>query len=223
MLGIGRHLKAAWLVVKGTAERKGTMTFQLSKKSGSVVAMTAGALLASVLTASASAEFYRHMVGGVWEYETDTIFEELGEFEEEALWNQKEYEHYDDQGSGFYVDVRQISVLIKFSGTNEDPFEFGGDPDFPDYNGWRFTDVDGTIAAFESVEGVGRGRNVDWSQVDYGVVNEDEFYVNFNGIAGTELVDGDSFRLVINFVPAPAAGMAALLGFGIGVGRRRRS
>ena len=198
------------------------MTLKLPKKSGTVVAIGTGMFLASALGATASAEFYRNTVSGEWTLETDTISEDLGSFEEEALWNRQEFTQFNDEGAGFALDVRQISVLFTFSGTEENPFSFDGDPLFPNYNGWNFRDVNGTIDAFESIEGVGKGPgDVDWDLVEVGIINDDEFYVNFNGIAGTDLVNGNSFRLVMSFVPAPA-GALALIGVGFGLGGRRR-
>lgn len=195
------------------------MTLKLFK-SRSVLVSGFGVALAATLGSSAMGEFYRHLMSGEWTYETDTISEVVDYFEAEPIWNAPTYEHYEDDGSGFSLNIRQRSVLFRFSGTEANPFSFDGDPYFPNFNGWTFTDVDGTIAAFDSLTVRGKGKNVDWDQVDYGVINEDQFYVNFNGIAGTDLMDGNSFRLVMSFVPAPASALAL---FGLGMVRRRRT
>ena len=87
---------------------------------------------------------------------------------------------------------------------------------------WVFTDIDDSMADFTAVSlGSHFGEEVDWTRLDMGVLNEDQFYVDFAGIAQIPIRNGDFFDLEITFAPAPAS-VALFLGAGF-AGRRRRS
>ena len=87
---------------------------------------------------------------------------------------------------------------------------------------WVFTDIDDSMADFAAVTlGSHFGEEVDWTRLDMGVLNEDQFYVDFAGIVQMPIRNGDFFDLEITFAPAPAS-VALFLGAGF-AGRRRRS
>ncbi len=87
---------------------------------------------------------------------------------------------------------------------------------------WVFTDIDDSMADFTAVSlGSQFGEEVDWTRLDMGVLNEDQFYVDFAGIAQIPIRNGDFFDLEITFAPAPAS-VALFLGAGF-AGRRRRT
>lgn len=87
---------------------------------------------------------------------------------------------------------------------------------------WVFTDIDDSMADFTAVSlGSQFGEEVDWTRLDMGVLNEDQFYVDFAGIAQIPIRNGDFFDLELTFAPAPAS-VALFLGAGF-AGRRRRT
>lgn len=87
---------------------------------------------------------------------------------------------------------------------------------------WVFTDTDDSMADFTAVTlGSQFGEEVDWTRLDMGVLNEDQFYVDFAGIAQIPIRNRDFFDLEITFAPAPAS-VTLFLGAGF-AGRRRRS
>ena len=89
--------------------------------------------------------------------------------------------------------------------------------------GLILTDANGTIDPFESLEMIESQSSfdVDFSMLDYGVLNDDQFFINFGPISGGDYQFGnaDGFTLDMTFVPAPAAGVLLL---GLCAGRRRR-
>ena len=146
---------------------------------------------------------------------------ELDNFSEVATWRNPEYQ-WDFAGDGFAdVDIRQASIRFDFS--LADGVELNlSDPD-GEFFGWVFTDVNDTLADFESVTMTNDHcpSGVDWSQVDAQVLNANQFYVDFGSMAADDfIVDGDRARVVMTFVPAPA-GLMGFVGLGIGTRRRR--
>ena len=190
------------------------MTFN-SYKSGSVRATALGVFLTTTLGSTAMGEFYRHAFLGEW------FDPEVGElrdsFVEEARYDAPEYvyrdaDHPDD---GYSIDIRQTSVVFRFSVVDREYFTFNE----ADFNGWFFT-VEG-VPDFDYLTIHGRG-DVDWDNVEYGVSATNQFYVNFGTLgADQHISDGDSVRFAMSFVPAPA-GVLALLGLGLGLVQRRR-
>ncbi|MCP4833182.1 MAG: hypothetical protein GY895_00315 [Phycisphaera sp.] len=83
-----------------------------------------------------------------------------------------------------------------------------------------FTDIDDSMPDFAAVtSGSHFGEEVDWTRLNMGVLNEDQFHVDLAGIVQIPIRHGDFFDLEITFAPAPAR---VALFMGAGLSRRRR-
>ena len=85
-----------------------------------------------------------------------------------------------------------------------------------------FTDIDDTLADFTAVtSGSHFGEEIDWTRLDMGALNEDQFHVDFAAIVPIPIRNGEFFDLEITVAPAPP-GAALFLGAGF-AGRRLRT
>ena len=89
---------------------------------------------------------------------------------------------------------------------------------------WVFTDIDDTVADFMDVSLVDSfGSKVEWANMEIGLLNENQFYLDFDGLTSIDLLirDGDFFELQLTIAPAP--GSFALVLVGPCLRRRERS
>ena len=188
------------------------MTIQLHKRSTVLSALIGATFVGS----TALAEFYRSEIAGEL-VQGDAV---VDGFSAIADWDGPEYNWTGFlEDAGAEIDFRQTSVRFDFYEPTGAGFVFTEDQYF-----WTFTDVNGTMDAFDSISVSGQGSLVDWSQLEVGVLNDDQFYVDFGSLSGSPeqvIQDGNFVRLTMSFVPAPASALA-LLGLGLGLGGRRR-
>lgn len=119
--------------------------------------------------------------------------------------------------SGFYIDFSDDNVLFNFSTVGDIGLVFAQPVE------WVFTDVDDSLADFESVvlaDSV--GDDIDWGLLGLEVIDADSFSIDFSLVSGLPsfVSQGDFFELEISFVPAPAA--TPVIVAGLALGRRRR-
>ena len=120
---------------------------------------------------------------------------------------------------GYFIDFHDSTTRFFYSWA-----EWGG-AYYPDpASTFIFTDIDDTMADFTGIQlGDFFGEEVDWTQLDFGLIDGNQFYVDFTGISDDSMLirTGDFFDLELTFAPAPAS-VALFLGAGF-AGRRRRT
>ena len=122
---------------------------------------------------------------------------------------------------GYYVDLDANTIEWRFSATDFPGIYW---PQEVEVLGIVFTDAGGTMDGFQSLQLIESqtSYDVDWTSIDFGVLNEDQFFINLGPVTGTDNIFGnaDGFVLEMSFVPAPASGFLLL---GVFAGRRRRN
>ena len=119
---------------------------------------------------------------------------------------------------GYSIDLSEDRVRFDFF------FEEWEGGFFGTSSSWVLTDIDDTVADFMDVSIADSfGSNVDWAQMEIGLLNETQFYVNFDGLTSIDLLlrDGDFFELQLTIAPTP--GSLALVLVGPCLRRRQRS
>ena len=174
----------------------------------------------AMVVGPAVADFDGHLVSGQFYYpDWDTP---AGDPFEEIVTGAPEYVYSipDHPFDGYYVNLDDERIEWRFSAT-----------DFPgtywqqevEVLGIIFTDVEGTMDGFQSLQLIESqtSYDVDWTSIEFGVLNEDQFFVNLGPVTGSDNIFGnaDGFILEMSFVPAPASGFLLLGAF---AGRRRR-
>ena len=183
-----------------------------------VAALVAGIGIA-VAAAPAAADFDGHrMLGDLYYPNQDTLFDSFDKIIDPSV---PEYVSTIDGHpfDGYYVNFEGSTMTLKVSVTDFERLRWNE----CNFGGFIFTDVDQTMDAFESLAIIdSQGDEIPWIDMDYGVLNEDQFYYNIGPISGDQfpMYNGDFFTLEMTFVPAPAGGLLLL---GACIRRRRRN
>ena len=175
----------------------------------------------TMIVGSAAADFDGHLVSGQW-YSPDWD-SPAGDPFEEIVTGSPEFV-YSLPGhpfDGYYVNLYEDKIEWRFSATDYPGLYWYQEVEVL---GLIFTDVGGTMDAFQSLELIESqtSYDVDWTTIEFGVLNEDQFFLNLGPVTGTDHAFGnaDGFVLEMSFVPAPASGFLLL---GVFAGRRRRN
>ncbi len=119
--------------------------------------------------------------------------------------------------TGHYIDFSDNNVLFNYSTVGGLELLYGAAFQ------WVFTDVDDSLADFESVALVDSvGDDIDWGLLGLEVIDANSFSIDFSLVTGMPnlISQGDRFELEISFVPAPA--VTPMIVAGLALGRRRR-
>lgn len=175
-----------------------------------------GCLIASGFVSTTLADFDGATIGGEW-YAPD-LGSLVDEFEAVVDPGIPEY-FYKLPGhpfDGYFINFAGSSVLFGFSTADFESYAWNEE----EFNGWIFTDVCGSLEDFQSVSLGATSGTANFANIDIGVLNGDQFYVNFGTLGEDQLLyNGDYVSFDVTFVPAP---MGALVFLGLGVARRRR-
>jgi hypothetical protein len=188
------------------------------KYGAQITALAAGIGIA-IVAAPAAADFDGHLMSGQWFFpdwdSPGSIWEEIVDPDS------PEYiRTFDDHPlDGYYFDLEGTTLEWKVSMTDYEAMRWNR----IEVIAMVFTDVNDTMAAFQSLEMVDSqsSYDVDFSKMNYGVLNNDQFFIDFGPISGNDFfgnADGVTFEMT--FVPAPAGGLLLLGAF---TRRRRRN
>jgi hypothetical protein len=186
---------------------------------GAQVAALAAGIGIAVAAAPAAADFDGHLIFGQFYYPDDDT--PTGSFEAIVDPDSPEY-IYSVPGhpfDGFYYNLAGSTLTFKVSVTDFVSIYFGE----ADFTGVVFSDVNGTMDDFVSLAiEDSYGQEVDFNLMEYGVLNEDQFFINFGPISGidNQMYNADFVTFDMTFVPAPAGGLLLLGAF---TRRRRRN
>jgi hypothetical protein len=175
-----------------------------------------GCLITGGFVSTTFADFDGASIGGEW-YAPD-LGTLVDEFEAVVDPNIPEY-FYKIPGhpfDGYFINFAGSSVLFGFSTTDFETYAWNEE----EFNGWIFTDVDGSLDGFQSVSLGATSGTANYANIEIGVLNEDQFFVNFGTLGEDQLLhNGDYVSFDVTFVPAPMGAIALL---GLGCARRRR-
>ena len=161
------------------------------------------------------------MIEGVWADNGGPILDSFSAIVDSNQDSAPEYVWtFDDQPfDGYFIDFHDSTRRSFYSWA-----EWTGAYNAYQGSTFIFADIDDTMADFTGIElGDFFGEEVDWTQLDFGLIDGNQFYVDFTGISNDSMPirNGDFFDLELTFAPAPAS-VALFLGAGFD-GRRRRS
>ena len=181
--------------------------------------MIAGLLCPLVVCGAVSqvhADFDGNTIGGEWYWpDLDSVVDSFEAVVDPVV---PEY-FYNIDGNpfdGYFINFAGSSVLFGFSTADFEYLYF----EEADFNGWIFTDVAGELDPFQSVTLGATSGTANYANIDIGVLNDDQFYVDFGSLGEDQyLYNGDYVSFDMTFVPAPMGALALL---GLGCARRRR-
>ena len=142
---------------------------------GAQVAAFAAGIGIAVAAAPAAADFDGHrMLGELYYPDLDTLVDSFDKNVDpdtpEFVWTAEGHPF-----DGYYVNLSGSTITLKMSLTDWN-WSWWGECEF---GGIIFTDIDQTMDAFESlVISDSEGDDMPWIDMEYGVLNEDQFYYN---------------------------------------------